>query len=233
MHGLDRYSRCVDDILVSDAVHRYRGLVDLSEPGRGLTSGLTMPILRVVAGRSTPVTAAQLTRIAGAGTEAGTRRALERLAMHGVCVSDEIGGRVVYSLNYDHVLYDAVAALLNADRELSRRLKGAIARWDPQPQSAVLYGSAARGDGDIDSDIDLFLVRPILSGVRKRDWVRQAQELRRAVHDWTGNRLQILDWTRPILLRHARAGEPLVDALLEDGVVIHGARLPELLERPA
>jgi predicted nucleotidyltransferase len=193
-----------------------------------------MPILRALAGRSTPVTAAQLTRVAGVGTEAGVRRAAERLAAHGVCLTEDVGGRIVYTLNYDHVLYDAVTALLNADRELPRRLKRALAAWEPAPASAVLFGSAARRDGDVGSDVDLLLVRPSqLSQTRKADWVRQVHELRNAVQQWTGNRLQVLDWTSTVLRRNARAREPLVDAILGDGVTVAGAQLTVLLERSA
>jgi predicted nucleotidyltransferase len=193
-----------------------------------------MPILRSLAGRSSPVTAAQLTRIAGVGTEAGVRRAAERLAAHGVCLTQDVGGRVVYTLNYDHVLYDAVTALLKADRELPRRLKSALADWEPAPASAVLFGSAARRDGDVGSDVDLLLVRPPqLTEARKREWLRQVHGLRTEVQHWTGNRLQVLDWTTPVLRRHARAREPLVDAILGDGVTVSGAQLTGLLERSA
>jgi predicted nucleotidyltransferase len=193
-----------------------------------------MPILRALAGRSSPVTAAQLTRIAGVGTEAGVRRAAERLAAHGVCLTEDVGGRVVYTLNNDHVLYDAVTALLNADRELPRRLKRALADWEPAPASAVLFGSAARRDGDVGSDVDLLLVRPSqLSQTRKAEWGRQIHELRTAVQQWTGNRLQVLDWTTTVLRRHARAREPLVDAILDEGVTVSGAHITALLERSA
>lgn len=208
--------------------------MDLTEPGRGLAGGLTMPILRALAGRSSPATAAQLSRLAEVGTEAGVRRALERLAAHGVCSAEDVGGRVVYALNYDHLLYEAVAALLDADRELPRRLKGALADWELAPLSAVLFGSAARRDGDVDSDVDLLLVRPPLrTEARKREWVRQVHELRAAVHRWTGNRLQVLDWTSLDVRKHERSGEPLVASLLDEGVTVAGSRLAALLERSA
>jgi predicted nucleotidyltransferase len=193
-----------------------------------------MPILRALAGRSSPATAAQLTRVAEVGTEAGVRRALERLAAHGVCRSEDVGGRLVYTLNDDHLLYDAVAALLDADRELPRRLRNTLAEWDPAPVSAVLFGSAARRDGDVDSDVDLLLVRPPLrTEAQKREWVRQVHELRAAVHRWTGNRLQVLDWSSLVLRRRARSGEPLVESLLDDGIPVAGSRLASLLERSA
>lgn len=204
--------------------------MDLAEPGRGIAGGLTLPILRTLAGRSTPATAAQLRRVADVGTEAGVRRALERLAVHGVCTSQEIGGRIVYSLNDDHVLYPAVAALLHANRELPRRLTQALSSWEPAPMTAVLFGSAARHDGDTGSDVDLLLVRlPMTTDLQKRQWDSQVYELREAVHRWTGNRLQVLDWTKPVLRRHAKTGERLIDALLSEGVTVHGTPLPSVL----
>lgn len=191
-----------------------------------------MPILRALSTRSTPATAAQLERVAGAGTGAGIRRALGRLADHGVCLREEAAGRSVYSLNYDHVLYPAVVELLKADRALLTRLRSALRTWDPVPCSAVLFGSAARRDGDSESDIDVLLVRPIpMSTTSKRDWVRQVHELRSEVHRQTGNRLQVVDWTPAELRRYAASREPLIDELLTDGVTVHGTALNELLAR--
>ena len=193
-----------------------------------------MPILRALAGRSSPASAAQLSRLAEVGTEAGVRRALERLATHGVCSSEDVGGRTVYALNNDHLLHEAVTALLDADRELPRRLRRALAAWDPAPVSAVLFGSAARRDGDLDSDVDLLLVRPSLrTDARRQEWVRQVHELRTAVQRWTGNRLQVLDWTSVDVRKHKRSGEPLVGSLVDEGVTVAGARLASLLERSA
>jgi predicted nucleotidyltransferase len=206
--------------------------VDLSEPGRGLAGGLTMPILRALSTRSTPATAAQVERVAGDGTAAGIRRALERLAEHGVCVREEAAGRSVYSLNYDHVLYPAVQALLAADGVLVLKLRSTLRRWELEPRCAVLFGSAARGDGDTGSDVDVLLIRPArTAGADRQLWARQVHELRDRVHRLTGNRLQVLDWTYLQLLRHDRAGEPIIGEMLRDGVRLHGTDLAAVLER--
>jgi len=84
-------------------------------------------------------------RAAAAGTEAGVRRALDRLALHGLVITEEIGDRVVYLLNRDHVLYPAATALLGAADELPRGLSREISAWQIPPVAAALYGSAARG----------------------------------------------------------------------------------------
>jgi DNA-binding transcriptional ArsR family regulator len=60
------------------------------------------------------------------GTEAGIRRALDRLARHGLLVAEQVGDRIVYSLNRDHVLHPAVAVLIQSGDELPPRLRKGI-----------------------------------------------------------------------------------------------------------
>jgi predicted nucleotidyltransferase len=170
-------------------------------------------------------------RSAHAGTAAGIGRALDRLSAHGLCNREEIGGRALYSLNYDHVLYRAVRIALDADRALVRNLKRSLATWSPEPLSAVLFGSAARRDGDYESDIDLLLIRPATtSAVRDRAWAPQVHQLRFDVQRWTGNHLQIVDWTHKSLRLYASRREPIIDNLVQDGVLLAGSPIRELLE---
>jgi len=171
-------------------------------------------------------------RVTDQGTAAGIRRALDRLATHGICVREELGGRALYSFNHDHVLYRAVVAALDADDAFVRRLRKSLEEWAPAPVTGVLFGSAARRDGDIESDIDLLLIRPqISSSSLQRGWARQVHELRTDVFRWTGNHLQIVDWTESALRSHLARGEPLIDEILRDGIAVAGISLAGLLER--
>ena len=195
-----------------------------------LAGGLTMPVLRALSSRASPATAAQLRRAASAGTEAGVRRALDRLARHGLVTTEEIGDRVVYLLNRDHVLYPAATALLRAEDELRRRLRGEISAWQIPPVAAALYGSAARRDGDAGSDIDILLVRPSSLGSRERElWNDQVHRLRGLVQRWTGNRCQLTDRSVAALRRLSRAREPIVDEWRKDALSLAGAEISQLL----
>lgn len=205
--------------------------MDLTEPGLAFSGSLTMPILRALHGRSVPASGAQISRMLPEATPAGVRRALERLSQHGVCTREEIGGRALYSLDYEHVLYGAIRAALDANDEFQKRLRKSLSNWDPAPMTAVLFGSAARHDGDIQSDVDILLVRPRMTARdRERYWTRQVHELRTQVRAWTGNNLHALDWSRLSLDRHALAGEELINEILEDGITLAGNSLDELLE---
>jgi hypothetical protein len=203
--------------------------MDLREPGRAFSGSLTMPILRVLSARSTPASAPQVTRLLPSATEAGVRRALDRLSLHGLCSAEIVGGRAVYSLNVHHVLYRSVRQALDANKLLVTRLRTSFRDWPHAPLSATLYGSAARRDGDANSDIDLLLIRPALpSGIRQRRWNPDVHELRGGVKRWTGNALHVVDWNVPTLLRAMSRRESLLDNVDRDGVVLVGLPFYEL-----
>jgi hypothetical protein len=67
--------------------------------------------------------------------------------VQGLLTTVQIGDRVVYLLNRDQVPYPAVTALLRAQDEFPRRLRGEILAWLVPPVAAALYGSAGRRDG--------------------------------------------------------------------------------------
>ena len=133
--------------------------MDLTEPGSAFAGSLTMPILRALESRSQLASAAQVYRVADQGTAAGIQRALDRLAAHSICNREELAGRALYLLNHDHVLYRAVAAVLDAHDAFVRRLRKSLEEWAPAPVAGVLFGSAARRDSEVESDIDLLLIR--------------------------------------------------------------------------
>jgi hypothetical protein len=219
------------DTGVSVMILMYHSDVDLAEPGLAFSGSLTMPVLRALDGRSLPASAAQIARTVVEGTPAGIRRSLERLSQHGICNREQLGGRSLYSLNYEHVLYQAVRAALEANDLFVKRLRDTLSSWEPHPVAGVLFGSAARRGGDIESDIDVLLIRPKMSStVRKRSWAPQVHDLRTQVHSWSGNHLQALDWTESSLRRFAARREALIDEIRREGVTLYGRSVSELLK---
>lgn len=228
---LIQYCSIDRDLLVSLTIFKYHRIVDVSDPATVLASGLTMPILRALAHRSTPATAAQLHRATETGTEAGVRRALDRLSRHGLLVTEQVGDRIVYLLNRDHILHPAVTALLRARDELPGRLRKEISGWKVPPVAAALYGSAARRDGGADSDIDVLLIRPADAGSRQRElWSSQVHRLRDLVYRWTGNRCQVTDRSVSSLRKLSRSGEATVDEWRKDAVSLAGTAISQLLD---
>lgn len=205
--------------------------MDLAEPASVIAPGLTAVLLRALAARSGGATSEQLRRVAGRGTPAGVRRSLERLAEHGVVTSMRVGEvSALYELNREHVLYPVVQALVEVQHVLLKRLAEAIAGWTHAPVTVALFGSAARGDGGPDSDIDVLVVRPEEIAEDEQEWIDQLIGLRGQVRDWTGNHLQILERTVDELAGLIRDGEAIVEELRHDAISLFGSDLGALLK---
>jgi hypothetical protein len=111
--------------------------------------------------------------------------------------------------------------------------------WNPKPTYGCVFGSAARGDGDVRSDIDLLLIRapvtgetdprrgsPGLTGVvagyasefiavqltsrQASKWARQVERLHELVPAWTGNPLQVVEMSTFEWADHRSAAHPVV-----------------------
>lgn len=134
--------------------------------------------------------------------------------------------------------------------ELWRRLRSELGEWQPAPLYAAVFGSAARGDGDTASDIDLLLVHPPFLGEtpprRKQEtwlaplldaasiaslgrsglpaepelWQRQVDRLRGLVQGWTGNELQVVDLSVYEWWRPRDAHKALLAEVRRDGVEV-------------
>jgi predicted nucleotidyltransferase len=97
------------------------------------------------------------------------------------------GPSLLRRLNRDHLAAPTVAALAQLRATLLKTLVDEIGSWDRAPVHASLFGSAARGDGGLTSDLDVLLVHAddhdvdprwahqlSTSGERLRDAVRLA-----------------------------------------------------------
>jgi hypothetical protein len=137
--------------------------------------------------------------------------------------------------------------------ELWSRFRRTLGSWNPKPAYGCVFGSAARGDGDAESDIDLLLVHAPLPGesdpqrgsgardalaghaagfreVRLTErqlarWLRQVDQLRASTHSWTGNPLQVLEMSAFQWADHQRRQSALFREISRDAIEVVGGSL--------
>jgi hypothetical protein len=139
-------------------------IVDLTDPTRALTPTLDGPVLAVLAHAGRPLTVGEIAQQAARGSEIGIRRSVARLVDQGLVTATQMGRNLVHELNRDHVAARAALALADLRLELWKRLRETLSEWTERPLHAAVFGSAARGDGGPDSDIDLLLVHQLFPG---------------------------------------------------------------------
>jgi predicted nucleotidyltransferase len=182
-------------------------------------------ILTVLTRAGQPLSGRTIAALTERASQPTTSRLLRSMVASGL-VEQVPGG---YILNRDHLAVRALDALHELPDRLHARIAERVARWTHAPTSTVLFGSAARGEAGSDSDIDLLLVRPPAVAVDDDAWAGDVAELSQIVQRWTGNRCEVLEHSIDELLRLARDGDPIVDALRRDGVLVHGQPLDRIL----
>lgn len=213
--------------------------MDLSRPYRAVVPGLHGDVLHelVVLAPGEDVSGRELARRVGASPE-GVRKVLRTMERHGLVEAIEVPPARRYRLNREHLASEAVAALAGLRTRLFERIAEVVAGWDPEPVNVTVYGSAARGDGDLDSDIAILVVAPDSAVPGEYTWQGSAGgELLDRVHAWTGNRAEITEYLLSEVRAMARAHHGLLDEIRRDGVTVFGPSLDAVLRsnvaRPA
>lgn len=203
--------------------------MDVAHPYTAICPTLDSGVLSVLAGTTRPLTGREIARLLGRRSHSGVLDALNRLAEHGVVDREEAGRALLFTLNREHLAAPAVDVLARMRSELLTRLRGAVDSWEVAPVHVSMFGSAARGEGDASSDIDLFIVRP--KGVEGEEprWRGQLDHLARQVERWTGNRAGIAEASEEEIARLRGEEPPIVAELRSDAITIAGTEVAALL----
>ncbi len=229
--------------------------MDLTDPTRSVTATLDGPVLGVLALAGKPLTAGDVAARMPRGSEVGVRRSLARLVAQGIVRATEMGRNRVHELNRDHVAAPIAELLAGLRLEVWKRLRATLGTWNPQPVYGCVFGSAARGDGGSDSDVDVLLVHPPFPGdadPRRRSsglstqlagyaseltsfqltprqtgkWRRQLDELHDLVRAWTGNPLQAVEMSSFEWADHRRRQSGLFRDISRDAIKVAGETDP-------
>lgn len=225
--------------------------MDLTDPTRAVTSTLDGPVLATLALSGKPMTAGEVAARMPRGSELGVRKSLARLVEQGIVQATEMGRNRVHELNRQHVAAPIADLLAGLRLEVWKRLRTRLAAWNPKPVYACVFGSAARADGNSDSDVDVLLVRSPFPGEKdprrqsfrigdqlkgyanefvavqlterqERKWRHQVDELHTLVRAWTGNRLQVLELSTYEWADQLRRQSPLSQEIAGDAIKISG-----------
>lgn len=202
----------------------------MARPYAAVAPGIEGDVLAVLAGTTAPLTGRQITRLAARGTSPSVSAALDRLVDQGLVHRQAAGRAYLHTLNRDHVAAPVVAGLAGLRGELLRRLRDTLAQWELPPVHASMFGSAARGDGDASSDIDLLVIRPQGVDADEASWRDQVDALGESVLAWTGNHAGISELAEGELVELRRKPPPILKDLRTDGIDLAGVPARSLLK---
>lgn len=166
--------------------------MELSRPLAVVTPSVDGDVLRVLALADTDFTPGDVHELLGRYSIPGVRRSLERLATQGIVTRRAAGRAYLFGLNRDHLGADPIIALARSRERLLERLAEETRSWSEVPVYGAVFGSAARADHRVDSDLDILLVHPL--GHDADVWANQVVTLSRHATAWTGNDARVLSY---------------------------------------
>lgn len=202
--------------------------MDLAKPFNAVSPSVDGDVLVALARAGGLQSGRALARSCGRSST-GAQQVLNRLVDLGLVERTEADHVHLYALNREHLLAPAVEQMATARVELVHRLRTAMASWKIQPVHASLFGSAARGDGDERSDIDLLLVRPADTDADESRWRHQLDTLAELVRKWSGNHCALIELGERELPRLRRDRPPVVDEVMADAVDLAGKSARQIL----
>jgi len=203
--------------------------MDVSRPYTAICPTLDTEVLATLARTSRPLTGREVARLTGRSSHGGVLDVLNRLSGHGLVDRQEAGKAFLFTLNRNHLAAPAVDILAGMRTELLNRMRRAIDVWEIAPVHVSLFGSTARGEGDTESDIDLFVVRPRRVSEDDPRWRAQLEDLATKIESWTGNRAGVAEASEDEI-EQLRRDEPLINnELRSDAIVLGGAEISDLL----
>ena len=199
--------------------------MDLGSPLLDVAPAVRGALLQALARLEQPVTRRQLA--AAAGVAPGNASAVIADLIRSGLVNEIVAGRSsMVSLNRSHLAAGPLVALAGLRGELVCRLRERLAGW-ADVRGAWLFGSVARGDADRDSDVDVLLVADDLE---LTDLHERLSQLQSDVRDWTGNDLQLVEYSPVSWRKLVRSKNALVEQIRLDGIALAGD-VSSLVER--
>jgi hypothetical protein len=197
--------------------------MDLSNPSEVVLPYVSGAVLQVLARTDAPKSGRAVA--ATAGERVGYRRVsqvLAELVGAGVVLRESHPPAYLYRLNRDHVAAEPLLMLADLRGRLLSRITDAAENWTHVPEALWLFGSAARGEGTPESDIDLLVVRPSTVEGDDPTWREQLDGLAGRVGAWSGNDCQILEYESGEFAALVAADDPLVESLRREAIVVAG-----------
>jgi predicted nucleotidyltransferase len=208
--------------------------MDIANPMQSVIPSAHGAVLAVLARTDLPLSGRRIAELTQPRfSQRRVNDVLRHLADSGIVLCEKRPPSNFYRLNHDHVAAEGILLLARMSATLAARIRAELENWSIRPQAAWLFGSAARGEGTEQSDIDIFLVLPAsdLDSAAVDIWERQTQALTEKIMAWSGNRCEVVEMEAAELSAAVDRNDLLVRDLREQAVTLAGRDPRDLLRK--
>ncbi len=203
--------------------------MDFVRPVEAVIPGARGRILSVLVETTAPLNLRTLAQLAGV-SPAQASRVLPSLVDLGIVERFEVPPSSQFLLARSNVAAQAVIELSRARENAIEQLGLAAAALTPPPESMIIFGSFARGEAGVDSDIDVIVVRPDSVDEDDDDWATALESWRSDATSITGNPVEVVEVSRDEAVSKLRGRSEFWRNVRRDGVSIHGLSIDQVTE---
>lgn len=196
--------------------------MNLSKPLTSVIPSVEGDVLTVLASAERAFTGLQVQKIIGTRSVTGVANALQKLCAQGIVTSRSAGSANLYQLNKEHLLAKYITEIANIRIEFFQQMSLEVSAWQSRPECVAVFGSAARNDMDLESDIDIFVKRPTETPFGEWSWRQQLTDFSLKIQGWTGNPVQIFELGDSEMRQEFSSKGGVIYTIMEEGVVIYG-----------
>ena len=199
--------------------------MDVANPMKSVIPSAQGEVLAVLARTTSSLTGRQVAGLTeGRVSQKRVSDILNTLTRAGIVTRQAAGSSYLHTLNREHLVAGAVVELASIRERLIGRIVDEVAAWRPPADGVWLFGSVARGDGGVDSDVDVLVIRADDVETDDSQWVVQLDCLSQAVGRWTGNDCRIVEYSAAVITRLIEDEDPLVRSIRSEGIRIASHR---------
>jgi hypothetical protein len=204
--------------------------MQINEPLQSLCPGPRGAVLAVLARTYAPLTGRAVAGLTSPKISLrAVQLALNNLVIHGLVNRQVAGTAHMFELNRDHIFSPIIESAVNVRGMLARKLCTEIDGWLEKPEAVWLFGSVARGNDSLRSDIDLCMLRTATEAAEDDIWDKQLTILADQVYAWTGNQAEFLTLSIDEVTALKISDERIYAELREDALPIFGLSPQEIL----
>lgn len=201
--------------------------MDFVRPIEAIVPGSQGRVLAVLAETTAELNLRTIAQLA-AVSQAQASRVLPGLVELGLVERREVPPSSLFRLVPEHIASRALLALARSTDTMFDEIGRLAAALPRPPASVIVFGSFARREADVNSDIDIVVVRPVAIDDDDDAWIESLEAWRHDVRQLAGNPVEVLQVSADEAASKVAGRSQVWIDIRRDGRVVHGLGIDEL-----
>lgn len=214
--------------------------MNLSNPGEELLSRQETSILKACYFAPSGLSGRKLFKVADLPYGGNSVMILRKLSTIGLLSEQQKGNLILYSINENHIFWDAIYKIIFAREEVFVYIREILEDRIANIQSIRIFGSTARKDSTLESDIDILV---IINGDEPEECIREEESqeeyserikfyetskidpkltIEENIHRRTGNSVQLIIVSEETLAEMEENNDPFVNSVKNESILLAG-----------